>query len=335
MKNFILVKCGAVVVIISFFFENIFREKSLKLTKDMETLIKEIGWIGTGVMGKSMCKHLLRSGYSLSVFNRTKSKTDDLLASGAVFLTPVEIAQKCDTVFLMLGYPQDIEDVLFNKEAILNHLKPGAILVDHTTSSPKLAERIYAECKTKGVSSLDAPVSGGDVGAKEGKLVIMTGGDEAAFNKVTPIFKSYGTNIKLMGGPGKGQHTKMVNQIIIVNTMLGVVEGLIYGYKAGLDLERVIETIGGGAAASFSLNVLGPRMLKRNFDPGFYVEHFIKDLEIALEEARRMNLCLPGLGLIKQFYQSLAALGGAKMGTQALLLVLEKMNNVDLSKKMD
>ncbi len=300
----------------------------------MESLIKHIGWIGTGVMGKSMCRHLLNAGYSLSVFNRTKSKTDDLISSGAKYATPQEIAQNCDAVFLMLGYPQDLEDVIFNKDAIINHLKPGSCLIDHTTSSPKLAEKIYQECKAKGIFSLDAPVSGGDVGAREGKLVIMSGGDKEAFDKMTPVFSKYGTTIKLMGGPGKGQHTKMVNQIAIVNNMQGVVEALVYGYKAGLDLEKVIETIGGGAAASFSLNVLGPRMLKRNFEPGFYVEHFIKDMEIALEEARRMNLCLPGLALVKQFYQSLAANGGNKMGTQALLLVLEKLNNIDLSKNL-
>ena len=296
---------------------------------------KQIGWIGTGVMGKSMCKHLLKAGYSLSVFNRTKSKTDELLSLGAKFLSPIEIAESCDVVFLMLGYPHDLEDVIFNKEAIINHLKKGSYLIDHTTSSPRLAERIYVESKARGIHALDAPVSGGDVGAREGKLVIMTGGEQAVFEAMTPIFKSYGTNIKLMGGAGKGQHTKMVNQIAIVNNMMGVVEALLYGYKAGLDLEKVIETIGGGAAASFSLNVLGPRMLKRNFEPGFYVEHFLKDLEIALEEARRMNLCLPGLALVKQFYQSLVAIGGEKMGTQALLLVLERMNNVDLSKKLE
>lgn len=299
----------------------------------MESLIKEIGWIGTGVMGKSMCKHLLKAGYSLSVFNRTKSKADELVAAGASFLTPREIAKKCDAVFLMLGYPHDIEDVVFNKDAIINCLKPGSYLIDHTTSSPRLAERIYNECKSKEIFSLDAPVSGGDIGAREGKLVVMTGGDQHVFEKIKPIFEKYGTNIKLMGGAGKGQHTKMVNQIAIVNNMQGVVETLIYAYKAGLDLEKVIETIGGGAAASFSLNVLGPRMLKRDFAPGFYVEHFIKDLEIALEEAKKMNLCLPGLALVKQFYQSLAAMGGDKMGTQALLLVLEKLNNVDLTKK--
>lgn len=299
----------------------------------MESLIKEIGWIGTGVMGKSMCKHLLKAGYSLSVFNRTKSKADELVAAGASFLTPREIAKKCDAVFLMLGYPHDIEDVVFNKDAIINYLKPGSYLIDHTTSSPRLAEKIYNECKSKEIFSLDAPVSGGDIGAREGKLVVMTGGDQPVFDKIKPIFEKYGTNIKLMGGAGKGQHTKMVNQIAIVNNMQGVVETLIYAYKAGLDLEKVIETIGGGAAASFSLNVLGPRMLKRDFAPGFYVEHFIKDLEIALEEAKKMNLCLPGLALVKQFYQSLAAMGGDKMGTQALLLVLEKLNNVDLTKK--
>ena len=297
--------------------------------------LKRLGWIGTGVMGKSMCKHLLKSGHSLSVFNRTKSKADELISLGATFATPQEIAKNSDAVFLMLGYPHDLESVIFNKEAIINHLRKGSYLIDHTTSSPKLAERIYNECHSKGIHALDAPVSGGDIGAKEGKLAIMVGGDTAAFEKITPIFEKYGTNIKLMGTAGKGQHTKMVNQIAIVNNMMGVVEALMYGYKAGLDLEKVIQAIGTGGAASFSLNVLGPRMLKRDFEPGFYVEHFLKDLEIALDEAKRMNLCLPGLALIKQFYQSLSAIGGARMGTQALLLVLEKMNNVDLSKKFE
>jgi len=280
-----------------------------------------------------MCEHLLKAGYSLSVFNRTKSKTDELLQKGAVFKTPEEIAKDSDAVFLMLGYPHDLEEIVFSEKGILKHMKQGSFLIDHTTSSPALAERIYHESAKHGVKSLDCPVSGGDVGAKNGKLVVMAGGDESALTEINPILEKYSAVVKHMGKAGNGQHTKMANQIFIASNMVGVSEGLIYGYKAGLNLEQMIELLKQGAAGSFSLANLAPRMLARNFDPGFYVEHFIKDLGIALDESRRMNLSLPGLALANQLYLSLVANGGAKFGTQALLLTLEKLSNVDLSKK--
>lgn len=296
----------------------------------MENTLPKIGWIGVGIMGKSMIQYVIKAGYEVSVFNRTKSKADDVVALGAKFLSPQEIASTCDIVFLMLGYPADVQETVLGSTGIINHMKPGSILVDHTTSSPSLAKEIYEKCKEKNVSSIDAPVSGGDVGARNGTLVVMCGGDSEGFEKAHEVMKKYSSVVKNLGKAGNGQHTKMVNQINIASNMIGVVEGLLYGYKAGLDLSEVINTIEGGAAASFSLKVLGRRMLKRDFDPGFFVEHFIKDMNIALEESARMNLCLPGLSLVKQFYQALVAQGGARLGTQGLLLALEKLNNVEI-----
>jgi len=292
----------------------------------------KIGWIGFGVMGKHMCGHVIRSGYPVNVWNRTKSKTDEAVQMGAKYLPPEQVASSSDILFLMLGYPIDVENMVLSSNGLLNYMRPGSIIVDHTTSSPNLAKLIYEKCKEKGIGSIDAPVSGGDIGAKNGKLVTMCGGDIETFEKAKPVMEKYSSLVKLMGKAGQGQHTKACNQICIANNMIGVVESLVYGYKAGLDLEEVIKTIEGGAAGSFSLRVLGPRMLKRDFDPGFFVEHFVKDMEIALEEARRANLCLPGLSLAKQLYQALMAHGGAKMGTQALILALEKINNIDLTK---
>jgi len=292
--------------------------------------LPKIGWIGLGIMGKPMCQYLMKAGYQVSIFNRTKSKVEDIIAEGATFLQPEELAASCDIVFLMLGYPTDVRETTLGTPGIVNHMKSGSILVDHTTSSPSLAQEIYEKCKEKGIASIDAPVSGGDVGAKNGTLVVMCGGEAEPFEKVKEVMQKYSSTIKLMGKAGNGQHTKMCNQINIASTMLGVVEGLLYGYKAGLNLDDMIDTIEGGAAASFSLKVLGRRMLKRNFDPGFFVEHFVKDMSIALEEAARANLCLPGLSLVKQFYQALMAQGGAKYGTQGLLLALEKLNNVEV-----
>mgnify|MGYP001000129971 FL=1 len=299
----------------------------------MQSSLKKVGWIGTGVMGKSMCDHLLKAGYPLYVYNRTSSKADDLVAKGAKFMSPAEIAKNCEIIFLMLGYPHDVKKMVLEEGGLLEHLKSGSIIVDHTTSSPSLAQEIYKKCKEKGVSSIDAPVSGGDVGAKNGTLAVMAGGDKEIFDEVTPIMKNYSATMSLLGDAGMGQHTKMFNQICIAGTMIGVVEGLVYGHKAGLDLTQAIKAIENGAAGSFSLKVLAPRMLARNFDPGFFVEHFVKDMEIALDEARRVNLCLPGLSLVKQFYQALMAQGGAKNGTQALLLVLEKLNNIEIPKQ--
>ncbi len=288
--------------------------------------LKKIGWIGTGVMGKSMCKHLLTKGYQLSIFNRTQSKSLELIEMGAKFLSPVEIAKESDIVFLMLGYPRDVEEIVLGKEGILPHMKSGTCLIDHTTSSPELANKIYSKAKELNINFYDAPVSGGDIGAREGRLVVMVGGESQNFYEVEEIMKCYSSKINLMGGAGKGQHTKMANQIIIASTMIGIVEGMFYAGKSGLDVEKVIELLGGGAASSFSLNIYGPRILKRDFEPGFYVEHFVKDLEICLSECEKMHIKLSGLELAHKFYKSMIEEGLGRKGTQGLMLVIEKLN---------
>lgn len=291
--------------------------------------INKIGWIGTGVMGKSMCKHLLSKGYDLSVFSRTASKTTELIDLGAKIQTPLEIASNCDVVFLMLGYPRDVQEVTLGEKGILKSMKKGSYLVDHTTSSPDLAVKIHSEAKSLGVYSYDAPVSGGDVGAKEGRLVVMVGGEEKEFNPVEEIMKSYSSKINLMGGAGNGQHTKMANQVIIASTMIGAVEGMLYARKANLDVEKVLQLLGGGAAGSFSLNVYGPRILKRDFEPGFYIEHFVKDLEICLAECEKMGIELAGLKLAHKFYKTMIDDGLGRKGTQGLMLALEKVNGIE------
>lgn len=277
-----------------------------------------IGWIGTGVMGRWMCEHLMvRGGFKqMTVYNRTAAKADPLLKLGARLAnTPAEVAENADVVFTIVGYPKDVRQVILNEESgVLRSLKPGSILVDMTTSQPSLAQvefaflftdkkndfwfgvKEIAEIASKQqVFAIDAPVSGGDVGARNATLSFMIGGDSKAVDKLKPMLEAMGKNITHLGGPGSGQHTKMVNQILIATMMIGVVEGLLYGYKAGLNLETVIKAVGSGAAGSWSINNYGPRMIQRNFDPGFFVEHFIKDLEIALDECRRMNLSLPGM----------------------------------------
>ena len=289
--------------------------------------MEKIGWIGTGVMGKSMCLHILKKGYSVSVYNRTKEKAEELLSLGAIWCdTPGQAAQGRDIVFTMVGFPSDVACVTIDPGGILEALRPGAIVVDMTTSEPSLAKVIYEKAKAKGIASLDAPVSGGDIGAREGTLAIMVGGDEDAFQRVLPLFELMGKNIARMGGPGLGQHTKMSNQIVIAGNMIGAVESLLYASRAGLDLERLIEVIGKGAAASWALNQLGPRIVKGNFEPGFYIRHFVKDMGIALAEARQMNLALPGLALVNQFYLAAVAEGLEYKGTQALFKVLDRMN---------
>eukprot|EP00347_Sterkiella_histriomuscorum_P010210 403377178 len=299
----------------------------------MEKAAIKIGWIGTGVMGKSMCGHLMKSGYNLSIYTRTASKADDLIQNGAQFKEPKELAQTSDVLFLMLGYPHDVEQVVLDeKNGILQHMKEGAVLIDHTTSSPGLALRIYEAAKQRGVKSIDAPVSGGDIGARNGTLVTMVGGDKEVVDQSYDILKTYSAEVQHMGDGGAGQHTKMANQIMIANTMVGTCEALIYGHKAGLDLHQMILLLNKGAAGSFSLDKLAPRMLRRDFEPGFYVEHFIKDLGIALEEARRMKLGLPGLALASQLYQALGAQGFERKGTQALLLALEQLNGTQIRK---
>ncbi|MEW4570022.1 NAD(P)-dependent oxidoreductase [Tautonia sp. JC769] len=293
-----------------------------------------IGWIGTGVMGASMCGHLIDAGYKATVYNRTKAKCAPLVAKGATEAgTPNELAAASDVIFTIVGYPKDVREVILGESGVLAGAKPGSILVDMTTSEPKLAEEIYEAAKAKGVHAIDAPVSGGDVGAKEARLSIMIGGEDEAVAAVKPLFEIMGKTIVHQGGPGAGQHTKMVNQILISTGMIGVCEALLYGYKAGLDLETVLQSVGSGAAGSWSLNNLGPRIIKGNFDPGFFVEHFIKDMGIALAESRRMGLSMPGLALAEQLYQAVAAQGYGRNGTQALVLALAKLSNVDWKAK--
>lgn len=291
---------------------------------------KEIGWIGTGVMGKSMCAHLLKAGYKVSVYNRTKEKANDLIQMGSTWCSsPKDVAEKSDIIFTIVGYPHDVEEVYLGENGVLKTIKNGSVIVDMTTSEPSLAQKIYEEAKKKGVSSIDAPVSGGDVGAKNGTLAIMAGGDKETFEKVLPFFELMGKNIAYMGKAGAGQHTKMSNQILIASTMIGVVESLLYAYKAGNDLNDVINVIGKGAAGCWSINNLGPRIVDGNFDPGFFIKHFIKDMGIALKEAKQMDLSLPGLALAYQFYISATALGLENLGTQGLYKVLAKMNGID------
>lgn len=288
---------------------------------------KRIGWIGTGVMGLSMCKHLLDAGHRLTIFNRSRSKAATLLEKGAVWAdTPKAIAQASDIIFSMVGFPDDVQEVILGHEGVLAGTKTGDTVVDMTTSSPDLAQTIYRECAAKEVQALDAPVSGGDVGAREATLAIMVGGDQAAFDAVRPLFDVLGKTISRMGGAGAGQHTKMTNQILIAGTMIGVVESLLYARQAGMDAHQVIDVIGKGAASSWSINTLGRRIADGDFDPGFYIKHFVKDMGIALEESRRMRLSLPGLALVHQFYVAAMAMGWENLGTQGLYQVLAGMN---------
>ncbi|QDU18287.1 NAD(P)-dependent oxidoreductase [Urbifossiella limnaea] len=288
-----------------------------------------IGWIGTGVMGRWMCQHAMSKGFSATVYNRSKDKLQPLVDLGAKpAATPKQVAENSDVVFAIVGFPKDVREVFLGADGALAGSKPGTVLVDMTTSDPSLAQEIHAAAKAKGVHALDAPVSGGDVGAKNAALSIMIGGEPDVVAAVQPIFEAMGKTIVHQGAPGAGQHTKMVNQILISSNMIAVCEGLLYGHKAGLDLETVFKSVSVGAAGSKALEVLGPRMLARNFEPGFYVEHFIKDMGIALAEAEKMNLSLPGLALAKQLYEAVRAQGYGRKGTHALLLALEHLNGI-------
>ncbi|WP_319502333.1 NAD(P)-dependent oxidoreductase [uncultured Draconibacterium sp.] len=288
-----------------------------------------IGWIGTGVMGTSMLGHLNKAGYSCITYTRTKSKAESLLTNGVKWAdSPAEVAAVSDVVFTIVGFPKDVREVYFGEKGILAKAKPGAVLVDMTTTEPSLAVEIYEAAKAKNIQSVDAPVSGGDVGAKNGTLSIMAGGDKEAFDKVFPLFEIMGKQIVYQGEAGSGQHTKMCNQITIAGTMIGVCEALLYGHKAGLDLPTMLSSISGGAAGCWTLDNLAPRIVNRNFDPGFFVEHFIKDMGIALKEAEAMGLSLPGLALVKQLYLAVQAQGHGKLGTHALTLALEKLSGL-------
>jgi 3-hydroxyisobutyrate dehydrogenase len=288
-----------------------------------------VGWIGTGVMGRWMCQHLISKGYQATVYNRTKDKASPLLEAGAKWAaTPKQVAAESDVVFAIVGFPRDVREVFLGADGALAGSKRGTVLVDMTTSEPSLAREISDAAKGKGVSSVDAPVSGGDVGAKNAALSIMVGGDAAAVEAVRPLLECMGKTIIHQGGPGAGQHTKMVNQVLIASNMVGVCEALLYGYKAGLDLKVVLQSVGVGAAGSWSLNNLGPRIIDRNFEPGFFVEHFIKDMGIALEESKKMGLVMPGLALANQLYLAVQAEGWGRKGTHALMLALEHIANV-------
>ena len=290
----------------------------------------KIGWIGTGVMGSSMVGHLIAAGFEAAVYNRSRSKAEPLLAKGAKWAdTPKKVAEASDVIFAIVGFPADVREVMLGKDGALAGSKAGNILIDMTTSEPSLAIEIAEAAKAKGVHSVDAPVSGGDVGAKNAALSIMIGGDKDVVEALNPCWQAMGKTIVHQGGPGAGQHTKMVNQVLIATNMIGVCEALLYGYKAGLDLPTVMQSVSSGAAGSWSLSNLGPRIMNNNFDPGFFVEHFIKDMGIALAEAKRMGLCLPGLALAHQLYLSVKANGHGRDGTHALQLALAQMSNID------
>jgi 3-hydroxyisobutyrate dehydrogenase len=284
-----------------------------------------VGFIGLGIMGSSMAGHLLQAGHPLHVYNRSRAKADALVAQGASWCdTPGDVAAASDIVITMVGFPHDVEAIYFGDQGLIARAAPGAILIDMTTSSPLLAQRIAATAAKKGCAALDAPVSGGEVGARDAKLAIMVGGEQAAFDTALPILQKMGANIVLQGAAGAGQHTKMCNQIVIASTIMGVCEGLAYGKRAGLDLDTVLQSIGSGAASGFQLNTFGARIIKGDFEPGFFIEHFIKDLGIALAEAAHMEIDLPGLTLARALYQKLAEQGYGRRGTQALFKYYEK-----------
>lgn len=278
-----------------------------------------IGFIGIGVMGKSMAEHLLDAGYPLVVYSRTKEKAAELLMKGAKWaITPKDLAEKASVVFTMVGYPNDVEEIYLGENGLIRNGKEGSFFIDMTTSAPSLAEKIYEEAKKNGIQAIDAPVSGGDVGAKEAKLSIMVGGEKEAFEAILPLLEHLGLNIVYQGKAGAGQHTKMSNQIAIASNMIGVCEAIIYAEKAGLNPENVLKSITAGAAGSWSLSNLAPRMLNGNFEPGFYIKHFIKDMKIAIDEADHMGMEVPGLSLAKSLYDQLVEKGEENSGTQAL-----------------
>ena len=281
--------------------------------------LPEVAFIGTGVMGRSMAGHLQQAGHPLHVFTRTKERAAPLLDSGATWHdSPGSAAAAADMVVSIVGYPSDVETIYLSDDGIIAMAKPGALLIDMTTSSPALAQQIASSAQEAGASALDAPVSGGDIGAREARLSIMVGGEQPAFDRALPVLQRMGKNIVYQGPAGSGQHTKMSNQIAIASGMLGVCEALAYAKRAGLDPNTVLSSIESGAAGSWSLSNLAPRILKEDYSPGFFVKHFIKDMRIAIESAQSMNLDLPGLVLAKQLYDELAARGGENDGTQAL-----------------
>jgi 3-hydroxyisobutyrate dehydrogenase len=295
-----------------------------------------LGWVGTGVMGSSMCAQLLAKGYPVTVSTRTRTKAAALLEAGATWAdTPEEVASNSDVVFTMVGYPADVREVILGSQGLLSGARPGAVLVDMSTSEPALAVEIAERAETLGVHTLDAPVSGGDVGARNATLSIMVGGPREVFDAVRPGLDVMGATIVLQGDHGAGQHTKMMNQVLIASNMVGVCEALLYAYRANLDLESVLASVSGGAAGSWSLSNLAPRMIANNMAPGFYVNHFVKDMGIALAEAGRMQLSLPGLALANQLYVALQAQGGGANGTQSLIRALASLSGLDWERRSE
>ena len=289
-----------------------------------------VGWIGTGVMGRSMCSHLLKAGYKTSVYNRSPAKLNDLISLGAASCSnPQEVARQSDVVFSMVGYPSDVDEVILGQQGVLAGIAPGSVIVDMTTSRPGLAKKISAAAVSKGCLALDAPVSGGDIGAREARLSIMVGGAIEAFDALIPIWKLMGTTYVHQGPAGSGQHTKMVNQILIASAMVGLCEAMLYAKQTGLDPELVLKSVSSGAAGSWSLSNLTPRILKQDYAPGFFVEHIVKDLSIAIEEAERVGLELPGLINAKKAYEYLKSMGYGKSGTQSLILGIANQNAME------
>lgn len=289
-----------------------------------------LGWIGAGVMGRSMAGRLLDAGFPLTVFTRSPQSAHDLVARGAAWATsPADVARQADIVFVMVGYPADVREVVLGDQGVLAGGRSGMILVDHTSSSPELAQEIAAAARHRGIASLDAPVSGGDTGARNGTLSVMVGGDEAARRAVEPCWRAIAKTVVACGGPGSGQQTKLTNQIAIASGMIATCEALLYASRVGLDLDTTLQAIASGAAGSWSLTNLGPRILAGDFAPGFFVAHFVKDMRLALDECRRMNLRLPGLALAESLYARLADQGHGRLGTQAIVLALAQLNGVD------
>ncbi len=281
---------------------------------------KVIGFIGTGVMGQGMVSNLLKEGFKVNVHTRTKVKATQLINMGANWMYSVkQLSEKSDIIISMIGTPEDVEAVYFGNDGLIENSKRGTILIDMTTSKPSLAKNIYDVAKVKGIKALDAPVSGGDVGAQNGKLTIMVGGEETSFNEVLPLFQAMGENIRLQGPAGAGQHTKVVNQVSIAPAMIGMIEALVYADKAGLDAELVLKSIGTGAAGSWSLDNYAPRIIKGDFEPGFAIKHFIKDMKIAVESAKELGLTAHGLNLALSMYEELEKEGHGEKGIQALM----------------
>lgn len=300
-------------------------------TPEITPTTTRLGWIGLGVMGSSMCRHLIDAGFAMTVTTRTPGKAEPLLEAGATWAgSPRAVAEASDVVFSIVGYPADVRAVILGPDGALAGSRAGMVLVDMTTSEPSLAVEIAERAAAVGVTAIDAPVSGGDIGAREARLSIMIGGDEATVAALAPCWGAMGTTIVRQGGPGAGQHTKAVNQILVAAGMIGISEALLYAYRSGLDVESVLSSVSSGAAGSWALSNLAPRVVAGNFEPGFLVEHFVKDMGIALAEAERMGLALPGLALAKQLYTALLSQGRGRKGTQSLILALAELSCVEL-----